>query len=114
MTYRVRISPTALADAEGFYLWIRESTPTYAANWFNGLFDTIDTLASMPRRCPVAPETQIVEQEIRCLVYKKRYRILYSIEDDIVTIYHIRHTSQQSMTREEFLKEPYNDIDVED
>jgi plasmid stabilization system protein ParE len=43
MTYRVKIIPTALADAEGFYLWIAENSPVYAAKWFNGLFEVIDT-----------------------------------------------------------------------
>jgi plasmid stabilization system protein ParE len=109
MTYRVRIIPTAVADAEGFYLWITENSPAYAVKWFNGLFDVIDTLSSMPRRCPLAPEAEIVGQEIRCLLYLKHYRILYGIQDNVVTIYHIRHTSQQSMTREEFFQEPYID-----
>ncbi|NEP59127.1 MAG: type II toxin-antitoxin system RelE/ParE family toxin [Symploca sp. SIO2G7] len=106
MTYRVRITPTAFADAEGFYLWMRHDSPSNAANWFNGLFDAIETLASMPKRCPIAPETKWVGQNIRCLFYKKYYRILYGIEGETVRIYHIRHTSQQWMTREEFLREP--------
>ncbi len=63
MTYRVKITPTALTDAEGFYLWIGAYSKQNAAAWFNGLFDAIDTLASMPQRCPVALETQLVEQE---------------------------------------------------
>ncbi|NES17883.1 MAG: type II toxin-antitoxin system RelE/ParE family toxin [Symploca sp. SIO3E6] len=106
MTYRVRITPTAFADAEGFYLWIRHDSPEAAADWFNGLFEAIETLASMPRRCPIAPETKLVGQKIRCLLYKKYYRILYGVEGETVRIYHIRHTSQQWMTREEFLREP--------
>ena len=113
MTYRVRITPTALVDAEEFYLWILENSPVNAAKWFNGLFGAIDTLASMPRRCPVAPETEIVGQEIRCFLYRKKYRILYGVEEEIVRIFHIRHTTQQWMTREEFLRELYRDTDYE-
>jgi plasmid stabilization system protein ParE len=114
MTYRVRITPTALADAEKFYLWIAQNSPVQAANWFNGLFGAIDTLAFMPRRCPVAPEQEIIGYEIRCLLYKKSYRILYGIEEETVIIYQIRHTAQQWMTREEFLQEPYSDVDQEE
>lgn len=114
MTYRVRITPTALADAEGFYVWIRENSPVYAAQWFNGLFSVIDTLTTMPERCPVAPEAEIVGQEIRCLLYRKRYRILYCIEGETVMIYHIRHSSQQWMTREEFFQQPYGDTSEEE
>lgn len=109
MEYRVKITPTALADGESFYLRIEAFSPQNAAAWFNGLLDAVDTLATMPQRCPIAPETQVVGQEIRCLFYKKHYRILYEIEGDVVTIYHIRHTSQAAMTREEFLRSAYQD-----
>lgn len=33
----------------------------------------------MPRRCPVAPETQIVGQEIRCLLYSLSANVENSI-----------------------------------
>jgi plasmid stabilization system protein ParE len=111
MTYRVKLTPTALADAENFYLWIREDSPINAASWFNGLLELVETLSSMPERCPVAPETTLVRQEIRCLLYKQRYRVLYGIEDKLVRIYHIRHTSQQWMTREEFVRTPHEVVD---
>ena len=111
MKYPVRITPIALEDAEEFYLWMSQDSPVNGANWFNGLLSAIDTLSSMPHRCPVAPEKEIVGQEIRYLLYSKRYRILFGIEGDAVVIYHIRHTSQQWMTREEFLRQPYRNIE---
>ena len=111
MKYLVRITPIALDDAEEFYLWISQDSPVNGANWFNGLLAAIDTLASMPHRCPIAPEKEIVGQEIRYLLYCKRYRILFGIEGNAVIIYHIRHTSQEWMTREEFLRQPYGNIE---
>jgi plasmid stabilization system protein ParE len=48
---------------------------------------------------------------VRCLFYRKYYRILYAIEDQVVRIYHIRHTSQQYMSREEFFAQPLQDTD---
>ncbi|MEA5504515.1 type II toxin-antitoxin system RelE/ParE family toxin [Halotia wernerae UHCC 0503] len=109
MIYRVKITPTALADTEAFYLWLLQSYSINAAVWFNGLFEAINTLTSMPGRCPIAPETEIVRQEIRFLLYAKHYRILYSVKGNSL-IYHIRHTSQQWMTRQDFLEELYTDI----
>jgi plasmid stabilization system protein ParE len=109
MIYRVKITPTALADAEGFYLWIGEYSKENATKWFNGLFNVVETLTSMPQRCPITPERELVGQDIRCLFYRKNYRILYTVEGEAVTIYHIRHTSQSVMTREEFLREPYRE-----
>jgi len=111
MKYPVRITPIALEDAEEFYLWMSQDSSVNGANWFNRLLAAIDTLSSMPHRCPVAPEKEIVGQEIRYLLYSKRYRILFGIEGDAVVIYHIRHTSQQWMTREEFLRQPYRNIE---
>lgn len=87
MKYRVRITPMALEDAEEFYLWISQNSSVNGSNWFNRLLAAIDTLSSMPHRCPVAPEKEIVGQEIRYLLYSKRYRIIFGIEDDAVIIY---------------------------
>jgi plasmid stabilization system protein ParE len=68
MKYPVRITPIALEDAEEFYLWMSQDSPVNGANWFNGLLAAIDTLASMPHRCAIAPEKEIVGQEIRYLL----------------------------------------------
>jgi plasmid stabilization system protein ParE len=111
LAYRVRILPGALQDAKNYYKYIEEDSPGNAVNWFNGLFDVVDSLAMMPKRCPVAPETSIVGQEVRCLLYCKYYRILYSIEERVVRIYHIRHTSQEYMSREEFFAQPSQGFD---
>jgi hypothetical protein len=43
MTYRVKITPTALADAEALNLWLLQSSSLNAAVWFNGLFEAINT-----------------------------------------------------------------------
>jgi plasmid stabilization system protein ParE len=58
MEFRISISPSALADAEAAYLWIREGDPQMADKWFNGLLDAIDSLQSLPARCPAAPESE--------------------------------------------------------
>ena len=101
--YRVMIRPGALQDARNCYEYLAEESSENAVKWFNGLFEVIDSLTSMPKRCAIASETNWIGQEIRCLVYRKYYRILYTIEEDIVRIHHIRHTSQDWMSSEEFL-----------
>lgn len=101
MTYRIEITPAAVADAEEIYLWLVENAPN-AAEWFNGLFEAFDSLAIMPKRCAVAPETELVGVEVRCLYYRKFYRILFCIETDTVTVHHIHHTSREDPSIEEF------------
>ena len=103
MVYRVRILPGALQDAKNYYEFIATYSPETAVTWFEGLFEVVDSLSTMPMRCPIAPETALVGLEIRCLGYQKSYRILYSIDESTVRIYHIRHTSQEFMDPENFL-----------
>lgn len=102
MTYRVKISPTALQEIESIYTWITKDAPDIAAAWFNGLFDAIESLETMPFRCPLAPEAEILKEEIRQFIYRKNYRLLYKVEGEVVQIYHIRHTSQQFIREENF------------
>ena len=97
MVYRVRLLPGALQDAKNYYEFIAAYSPETAVKWFDGLFEVINSLSTMPKRCPIAPETDLLGQEVRCLVYQKFYRILYSIDENVVRIYHIRHTSQDFM-----------------
>jgi plasmid stabilization system protein ParE len=80
-------------------------------SWFDGLFGVIDSLMVMPARCAVAPESAIVGREVRCLLYRKYYRVLFAIEGEVVRIYHIRHASQQYMSREDFFAQSLLDDD---
>jgi plasmid stabilization system protein ParE len=100
--YQVIIRPDALQDAKSNYEYMAEYSSEKAVKWFNGLFEVINSLTTMPKRCSVAPETNWIGQELRCLIYRKCYRILYTIENDMVRIHHIRHTSQELMSTEEF------------
>lgn len=111
MAYRVRILPGALQDARNYYEYLAASSIDTATQWFNGLFAAVETLTKMPNRCPKAPESAIVGREIRCLFYRRYYRILYGVEGKVVQIYHIRHTSQQYMNREDFFAQPLQDTE---
>ena len=56
--FRVVIQPPASAEMEQAFLWIAEQNPEAAAKWFHGLEAAIQGLATMPERCPVAPENE--------------------------------------------------------
>jgi plasmid stabilization system protein ParE len=88
MTYQVRISPTALQEAEVIYAWIAQDSPQNAASWFNGLFDVIPSLETMPFRCSLAPEADILGEDIRQYIYRKNYRLVFKVEGEVVQIYH--------------------------
>ncbi|MCU0549248.1 MAG: type II toxin-antitoxin system RelE/ParE family toxin [Leptolyngbya sp. Prado105] len=102
MAYRIRITPAALANAEEIYLWLNDGNASTATEWFNGLFEAFDSLKTMPKRCAIAPETELVGVEVRCLYYRKVYKIFFCIDADMVIIHHICHTSRDYPTVEEF------------
>ena len=98
MKYRVEVTATAKADAHEAYLWVAEQSPVRAARWYNGLMDAAASLDTYPERCPIAPESAVVE--IRQLLYGKRsgvYRILFEIRKLTVYILHIRHSARKAL-----------------
>jgi len=109
MEFCVNISPSALADAETAYLWIRERDPEMADKWFIGLLNAVNSLEHFPSRCTVAPESEELGMEIRQLLYGKskrfRYRILFEISGTAVNVYRIRHSAQQYLTEEDIESE---------
>ena len=103
LVYQIEILSSALQDVRNCYEFLTEYSPKNARKWIDGLGAAFTSLTTMPKRCPIAPETDFIGFEVRCLVYLKYYRILYSIDDELILIYHIRHTSQEFMSPEKFL-----------
>ncbi len=111
MTYKVEISPTAVADIEQIFLWIRDSSLDKAHRWVRGCYEIMLTLEKFPNRCPISPESEHMGIEIRQLLYKKQFRILFTVsetsEEDggIVRIHRVRHGSQERLRHLEQLSD---------
>ena len=78
--YSVIILPEAEQDIEDAYLYISEDSPQNAMNWYRNICTKIQSLSSFPLRCPLAPENDFFQEEIRHLIINY-YRIL---------VYHLR------------------------
>lgn len=102
MEFKVEISPTALKNAKSYYQHIEKDSRKHAIDWYQNLLRTITALERLPYRYALAPESKFIDLEIRHCIYRKRYRILYTINEDMVRIHHIRHTSQPLMTEAHF------------
>jgi plasmid stabilization system protein ParE len=92
--FRVIIQPSASAEMEEAFIWITKQNPDAAVKWFNGLQAAIQGLETLPDRCPLAPENDAFQKEIRQLIYGRRtgrYRIFFTIRSDAVHILHVRH-----------------------
>lgn len=86
--------PSAEAELEAAYLWIAERNPEAAAKWYNGVLDAFLTLETLPERCPLGPERDAFDRDIRQLLHGTRrhaYRILFDVEGRMVRILHVRH-----------------------
>jgi plasmid stabilization system protein ParE len=82
------------------YQWIADQAPDAAAKWLDGLLDAITSLETLPKRCPIASENDLFDEEIRVLIYRMSsvYRILFTIQQDKVVILFIRHGSRDTIT----------------
>jgi plasmid stabilization system protein ParE len=59
LTYRLRVTARAAADADEAYAWIPEIlSPDQAESWYQGLFKQMETLRRQPTRCPRAAESE--------------------------------------------------------
>jgi plasmid stabilization system protein ParE len=99
MNYRVIVTENAKANLRDYHLHAARRAPLTAARWLDRFEHALSTLASNPQRCSLAPENDLVEPEIRQLLFGKRpnvYRALFAIVGDEVQVLHIRRASMDT------------------
>jgi plasmid stabilization system protein ParE len=90
MAFRVSVSAKAKRDLDGILAWLlAEEAGETGLRWFQGLKNALASLANLPERCPLAPENRHKPHT---------YRILFTIEADIVTILHVRHGRRRRLS----------------
>ena len=115
LTYALRFRRQAQADVNEAIVRLAELVDIeHAASWYMGLQSSLATLATFPRRCPVAKEKQLFRDEVRILPYRHRpgnaiYQIFFVVsetDEDAPSVYilHIRHAARKPMTRTEARK----------
>jgi hypothetical protein len=79
-----------MADVERIFLWLKDYSVDDAHRWVRGCYEIMLTLEQFPNRCPLAPEARYIDLPIRQLLYKKQYRILFTVavtgEEDSGTV----------------------------
>jgi plasmid stabilization system protein ParE len=99
--YSIIIQPEAQRGIEAAYFWYSNYSPKTARRWLEGLYQKIMSLQQMPFRCSLAFENDLVEAEIRQLVYgkgSKAYRILFTVVEEQVNVLFIRHIAQKPLS----------------
>jgi len=88
--YRVTIERSAQADIEESYQWgVAHWGKERADEWVRHLRGSCRKLATMPQRCPIAPEDDEFFETIRHLV-TGRYRVLFTVTGNEVHVLHVR------------------------
>ena len=91
--YRIDITQgNAEQEIDSHFLYIAEDSRQNAINWYFNLREQIQSLATMPERCPLADESRSFSFDLHCLLVKG-YRVLYRINGDTVEILHVKHTN---------------------
>jgi plasmid stabilization system protein ParE len=87
---RIVWSPLALERIEDIAQYIAEDKPNAAAEWVDGIFDTVERLADFPESGRIVPE--VGGRRIREVIFGT-YRIIYSVREQI-DILTVRRSSQ--------------------
>ncbi len=99
MTFRVELTAQAERDAGEILEWLSSQQAGDAGiRWFLELENAIASLGEFPERCSMAPENVVFPFDVHQLLYGRRphiYRILFTIQGDVVYVLHIRHGSRR-------------------
>lgn len=90
--------PRAAEDAERIYRRIVQSAPVAGQDWYNGLIDTVYSLAELPERCEIVERWTKSGHTVRKLLYGRKphtYRIYFDIAETTVRVLHIRHGARR-------------------
>ncbi len=100
---RVVIQPRARIDTIEAFSWIAERSEDAAIRWYAGLQAAIAKLADNPESNPIAAEeSDSFGVTIRQSLYGRRrgvFRILYSVDEEIISVLAIRHSARGQIER---------------
>jgi toxin ParE1/3/4 len=91
MAGQVVWSDEAVGDLERISQYIEHDSPSYARATVRRILESTRKLAIFPRIGRVVPE--LADEDFRELLVHN-YRVIYRIEDDVVTIAAIAHSRQ--------------------
>jgi plasmid stabilization system protein ParE len=98
--YLVIILPSAERDIGEAYEWLAEQDAEAAIRWYNRLLEVVLSLDTFPERCPLAPETNFLDEKIREIFQGRRrnkYRILFTMSENEVHVLHVRHGARLAL-----------------
>lgn len=100
-TYTVNVTDEVVADIRHAFNYIYERSPQNAIAWIRDLYKSIDTLETMPERCPLIREHEAFDDEIRNLIFHS-HRIIFSVNEaaSTVEVHTFRHAARDDIEPE--------------
>jgi len=105
MSFQVVIHPPAARDIKmaARFLFERSRSSAVAQGWARGIRAKIASLKTNPLRCPVDVDSVFYGEEVRALLYGKRfgtYRVLFAVRGDVVHVLTVRHAARPGLAEE--------------
>jgi toxin ParE1/3/4 len=94
MRFRVVVTIEVERNLDDVFRSVAQDSPANAQVFVDGLRSRLKTLATMPRRCPLAPENGRGGLEIRQLIHGA-YRVIFAIDGRTVAVLQIRHGARR-------------------
>jgi toxin ParE1/3/4 len=104
MARRIRVTDEALGQIEAIRDYIAKDSPLNAARWLDKLHRRIELITHSAESHAVLYTTEQAGVEVRQTFYGT-YRILYSIDDDIIHVLSVRHGARRPMGPDELLNQ---------
>jgi plasmid stabilization system protein ParE len=104
--HRVVFSRLAEEQLVEIVAWMAHESVATALRWQVRFEAAVGSLATFPRRCPLAPESAalvaagVATGDVRQLVHGS-HRILFTVEGRVVRILHVRHAARRRVGEEE-------------
>ena len=92
--YKVKIFPTAQNDLREIIDHLNTLSADVAIRYFDLIIEKVNTLTTMPERCPLAKDIQLRLRGYRTLLVKN-YILFYVIRGKIVEIRRILYARRQ-------------------
>jgi toxin ParE1/3/4 len=100
MARRIRVSDEALNQIEAIRDYIAKDSPRNAARWLENLHSRLNRLSYSDESHAVLYTPEQAGLEVRQTFYGT-YRILYSIDGDIIHVLSVRHGARRPMGPDE-------------
>jgi len=111
MKFHVEMTAQAGRDLDEILSWIAKRSPQGAATWHQRWLEVLNYLESSADKASLAPEDADHDQAIRNVVFKtrrgRRYRIILTIQNEVVYALHIRGPGQNLLSAAELKLPPH-------